>query len=743
MDTWEAKAAPKASWMSPQAWSALLALNGLRRSHEQWLKGNVSSHAMALAVNAVDTELRALPTKAAHPITFPAPQTAHHRMHSANVQLGECIVTYIDAASRRLKATLQHQKRAWFHNQCGRLNTLYILNQPRQLHQALRLLLNKRKVPHRALCLEGDSVTTDKDTLAKAWSDHWKTHFMATESTCNGFQFHRPESDSSTATFDVPQCFKLTSESVQQILKHTPKHKSSPDTLSRVLWGETPGLPAAIAERLNILMSLQTLPNAFRGSTIVAVPKPNKPLLKITSYRPVQLMLSEAKIYARHILTHLQTILSEQLCPHQFATGNSPGSDLAHYIINQLQAFTGIHGLSTGMVFVDLKAAYDCLLRELLGLDDNIELNAKSVAALEGYNITRQDATAALHHVRNHPLSLVNASLPPFMLQILRNWTESAWMQLPHTKKVVHIPLQERSSAPTSPSLATHTGLRQGDNLSSFLFTVHLSVIMSVIHDHLLTKFPNNVIKLPVPAFRNFGRSSPGCDLDVYPEPCSSHCRLPAFDSSSSIAFTHIDFADDIMLPLIGLDPAELVQATLNTLAFTEALFKQYHFDLNYGSGKTQVALHLRGRTARAVWQKLKLESSKLDSDESVDEVGQESRMNTGMAVKFTADRTVTVTHAYKYLGRMTSPDGSQETEVKTRLQTLRNTFRQHRRILTSPRHTLTTRLHFFQSIIRPHAIHWHTVLTYIKFPLRQTVQTTPPRIHVLPTGNCQNTFGP
>eukprot|EP00971_Amphidinium_carterae_P327661 6459124-Amphidinium_carterae.4 len=274
-------------------------------------------------------------------------------------------------------------------------------------------------------------------------------------------------------------------------------------------------------------------------------------------------------------------------------------------------------------------------------------------------------------------------------------------MQLPQTKRVTHLTLLDREMAPDSLSLIPNTGLRQGDNLSGFLFAIHLSTILAEIHKFNMERSPANIVQLPCPTFRNFASSGEriATEADAHP---GIHCQLPPFDHRCTTAFSHIDFADDVLLPLISRDPADVVQATLQTLAFAERTFRKYNFELNFGEGKTQISLHLASPQARAVWQKIKCEAVATDQ---VTTDSAETGLTTTMAVEYTPGRRVTITKSYKYLGRVIAPNGCLDAEVRTRLQTLRNSFNLYKRVLTSPHHTLTTRLHVFQTIVRPHAL--------------------------------------
>ena len=101
------------------------------------------------------------------------------------------------------------------------------------------------------------------------------------------------------------------------------------------------------------------LPNTWRHTTVVALPKPNKPVQDPKSYRPISLLCVPFKILERLIHSRNDPVVDPQLPREQagFRRGRSTVDQvtlLTQYIEDSFQ-----HNEKAGVVFLDLTAAYD------------------------------------------------------------------------------------------------------------------------------------------------------------------------------------------------------------------------------------------------------------------------------------------------------------------------------------------------------------------------------------------------
>lgn len=128
------------------------------------------------------------------------------------------------------------------------------------------------------------------------------------------------------------------------------------------------------------------IPKLWRKSKVVALLKPGKPADEPCSYRPISLLSHLYKLYERMVLNRIQPVIEQKLIPMQagFRAGkNCTGQvlQLTELIENGFQ-----ENLITGVVYIDLTAAYDTvnhkmLQRKLIHMTKDVQL-AKVVQSL-------------------------------------------------------------------------------------------------------------------------------------------------------------------------------------------------------------------------------------------------------------------------------------------------------------------------------------------------------------------------
>jgi hypothetical protein len=121
------------------------------------------------------------------------------------------------------------------------------------------------------------------------------------------------------------------------------------------------------------------LPKIWKKSHIIGLLKPGKDPSIPKSYRPISLLSHTYKLFERLLLNRLAPVVDEQLIPEQ--AGFRPGKSTTSQVLNLTQHIEDgfEEGLVTGVVFVDLSAAYDtvnhrCLLNKILELTKDIHL---------------------------------------------------------------------------------------------------------------------------------------------------------------------------------------------------------------------------------------------------------------------------------------------------------------------------------------------------------------------------------
>lgn len=118
-------------------------------------------------------------------------------------------------------------------------------------------------------------------------------------------------------------------------------------------------LLVAITMIFNACIQLSYFPKTWRNAVGCPVPKPNKPSSCPKSYRLISLLSTLSKVFERLILDRLKIPLNDEIPDFQF------GFKLSHSTCHQVQRVVNCvregfsNGFSTGMVLLDLKAAFD------------------------------------------------------------------------------------------------------------------------------------------------------------------------------------------------------------------------------------------------------------------------------------------------------------------------------------------------------------------------------------------------
>eukprot|EP00971_Amphidinium_carterae_P199655 3962830-Amphidinium_carterae.1 len=92
--------------------------------------------------------------------------------------------------------------------------------------------------------------------------------------------------------------------------------------------------------------------------------------------------------------------------PAQFCIGSAAGTALPVFALNQFLAQARTENKSIAVLFLDIKAAYDCVIQELV-LPES-ENDEAVVCALVKLGLEDTQARSSLAYIRDHPSALVN-----------------------------------------------------------------------------------------------------------------------------------------------------------------------------------------------------------------------------------------------------------------------------------------------------------------------------------------------
>eukprot|EP00971_Amphidinium_carterae_P122594 2427249-Amphidinium_carterae.1 len=376
------------------------------------------------------------------------------------------------------------------------------------------------------------------------------------------------------------------------------KQKSSPDILPLPLWSPIHHvLVPLLAKRYNEVLTAQAVPPSYSGSVLIPIHKQRGALTEPGGYRPVQLLTTEAKLLSKACLNLLAQRITIAHDQNQFATGLSAGTIAPQLILSATAAMAAARKWSSTVVFMDLTAAFDSVIHQLLF--PAATTDASILLSLATAGVPEQQAREVLGCIRTAPLNLAIQELPAPLQSFLQNWTAAAWFQTPATPVASHQhhfnPATISQPALTSSQFMSGfrsepagcnqqytQGIRQGDALSSLLFCFYMRLVMAPVAEY--STILASHITLPLSRYRTL-----------------SHDHL-----TSPATITHLTYSDDVALPLAHKHGARVLRDTQLLTDFTINTFRQYNLTVNLKPGKTAACMRITSSDARALWQHIK-----------------------------------------------------------------------------------------------------------------------------------------
>eukprot|EP00971_Amphidinium_carterae_P040562 796145-Amphidinium_carterae.1 len=128
---------------------------------------------------------------------------------------------------------------------------------------------------------------------------------------------------------------------------------------------------------------------------------------------------------------------------------------LLHLMICQHHTVMKARKRSTGYIFVDIKKAFDSLVRALLFAQSEDEVCQFYTTS----SIPIEQQRSVIDYIRSHPCVLVDAGVPPALVNTIACWSEQGWCQL--------------DPVCGSVSFTAQQGAKQGDGLAPLLFAYY------------------------------------------------------------------------------------------------------------------------------------------------------------------------------------------------------------------------------------------------------------------------------
>ena len=321
---------------------------------------------------------------------------------------------------------------------------------------------------------------------------------------------------------------------------------------------------AVVAQQLVCLYTKAAMhakePTSWKGGFVAPLHKKG-PMSSAKSYRSIFISDYTAKIYHASLRRHLLDIWQKGIEHLQLGGLPSCGTDSAHHWIQVHTAWTKFHGLSQGLLFFDLKAAFYMVMRGAL---TEIEDTSNAViVALTRLGIHPDDIESMMRHASQE--------------SVTHGLTKHGAMILKDALTNIHFQTRDHPVP-----IVTHRGTRPGDPLADVLFNLTMHHILKDARDIIQSRAAATWV----------GSASKAFDLE-------------RFENIPRPAYFDVSYVDDVVFAIHGFsndDACGIAQVCVD--AMQEAAGKR-GIQINFEVGKTELLWTIRGSKTRATKERL------------------------------------------------------------------------------------------------------------------------------------------
>lgn len=321
----------------------------------------------------------------------------------------------------------------------------------------------------------------------------WEKHFAAIEHSC---------------VVDMEAIKNYAARQQQQTiaedfsLEETPALNEFEQSIRQLSWRKAPGFDglgaevwqsdvAANRKHLFALFLKATarryLPIQYRGGYLIPLYKNRGSTSQPASFRGILLQNTAAKIFAKTWRRNLAYGLSNVAAPLQLGCRKGLGVSGAHLPLRLHLDSCASRGESAAILFLDLKAAYYSVVKEMYSSVGNSSCERFLAALLRRLQLPDEALDDFVQLVSTTCL-LDDANIGATLQAMVRSTLEQSWYQIPNSPDVY----------------APSTGSRPGDPLADVLFSYAMADVLTEVYTALAGS--PDILQVP-PDYRSDTRS--------------------------------------------------------------------------------------------------------------------------------------------------------------------------------------------------------------------------------------------
>ena len=226
------------------------------------------------------------------------------------------------------------------------------------------------KIPYISHFTIGDKPVNTNEEMIHAATQHFASHFQNNNSSSTTARQDFLQGFPSRVTVEANKmlCQPITAEEVIGQIKRMPAAKTpSIDGIPVEYYkSNSESLAPRLAHLYNNYINNGCLPPFLQTALLKIIPKPDKPVDKLDSYRPLSMLCNQYKILAGVLANRLKKLLPDIISPLQ--TGFVPGREMIDNALYMKLLFERHQiGEELGLaLFLDFKSAFDMVNHDYL-----------------------------------------------------------------------------------------------------------------------------------------------------------------------------------------------------------------------------------------------------------------------------------------------------------------------------------------------------------------------------------------
>ena len=610
---------PRQPWVSKQTWALLRFAAPLRRAMHGYL--GAAQKLRCQSVFFAWAALRIFSFAPGRPWRSSAEARARAGEASDSmktvIKIATCVGKALGTMHYVIKKWAGDDKNKFYHEMAWRAAIASANNNAREAYRILRLLSGfSPRVPSSIKRVDGTLTTTEAET-----GQRWVEYFVEL------FKGRVVDEWRSTQTLPGPVApagdFRPTVSDIAGAVQrlHCGRACGSdgiPAELVKV--GGTP-LAVMIHSVTEDMTTTCAWPARWKGGRMATVWKKKGSPQNCADNRGLLVADALAKIPADLVKAHLQPAANMHMPESQYGGRAGGGTDFPAHTMRLILEYAATEQRSVAVVFFDLVQAFDRAIREIVlgwpqcdnGAFNDCDAKRRHLMQL---GLTADAADNIADIIRQHGTVLDRWHVDPIVKELVKSLHTNAWFAISGASQVV----------------VTSTGGRQGCKLGGTVFCAAYEEALTRVRSRLRDR---------------------GITLSFTTASTSPFWAPPPGDAACTDELVEATYVDDEAVAIVASSPRALRAALQEVVTAYQEIFAKFGLTLNWGRGKSEAMIQLRGSSASQV-----LDSLRADGALHIEIPG-------------TADGNSTVSLAivprYKHLGGILDARGNMMPEARAR----------------------------------------------------------------------------